>query len=115
MAEGAGTRYSQLAETMASVKQSQEQIQQNHHELQQLVQGLAQKLDMVASHMETWVQGKVAQNTGGPGGSGQQIINPLYEDTTGIQTKAISLEFPRFNGDNPNGWIYHANQFFNYH
>jgi len=26
--------------------------------------------------------------------------------------KAVRLEFPRFKGDNPSGWIYKANQFF---
>ena len=51
MDEGASTRYSQLAESLASVKQNQDQTQQNHNALQHRVQGLAQKLDMVASHV----------------------------------------------------------------
>ena len=40
MAEGAGTRYSQLTESLAAVKQNQDQSQQNHQALQQMVQGL---------------------------------------------------------------------------
>ena len=109
-----GTRFLQLAESLASVKQNQEQNQLNHQALQQLVQGLAQKLDLVTSHVETLVQSKAAQNAGDPGGSGQ-ITNPLYEEHMGIQTKAVRLDFLKFNGDNPSGWIYRANQFFNYH
>ena len=115
MAEGAGIRYSQLAESLTVVKQDQDQFQQHHHALQQMVQGLAQKLDVVASHVEALMQSKAAQNTGNPGGFAQPITNPLYEDNTGIQTRAVRLDFPRFNGENPKGWIYRANQFFTYH
>ena len=74
-----------------------------------MVQGLAQMLDVVASHVEAMVQLKAAQNIGELGGSSQQIKNPLYEDNVGIQTKAERFVFPKFNGDNPSGWIYRAN------
>ena len=115
MAEGAETRYSQLSESLTSVRQNQNQTQQNFNALQHMVQGLAQKLDMVASHVEGMVQLKAAKNTGEPGGSTQQITDPLFEENVGIQIRAARLDFPRFNGDNPSGWIYWANQFFNYH
>ena len=62
MAEGAGTRYSQLAESLAAIKQNQEQTRQNHQALQQLVQGLTQKLNVVASHVEALVQSRATQN-----------------------------------------------------
>ena len=55
MVEGAGTRYSQLAESLTVVKQNQDHFQHNHHALQQMVQGLAQKLEVVASHVEALV------------------------------------------------------------
>ena len=32
-----------------------------------------------------------------------------------VQLKSIRLEFPRFNGDDHIGWVYKANQFFNFH
>ena len=98
MAEG--TRFAQLADSLAAVKQIQDQSQQNFNTLQEVVQGLAQKLDVVASHVEALVQMKAAQNSGDPGGS-TQITNPLFEDHTGIQTRAVRLDFPKFNGDNP--------------
>jgi hypothetical protein len=46
--------------------------------------------------------------------------NPRHEVVSqeGIQQdqlKSILLEFPRFNGDDPIGWVYKANQFFNFH
>ena len=104
MAEG--TRQAQLAESLASVKQNQDQTQQNVNALQQMVLELAQKLDVVASHVEGMVQEKAAKNVGAPEGSSRQITNPLYEENAGIQTRAVRLDFPRFNGDNPNGWIY---------
>lgn len=33
----------------------------------------------------------------------------------GIQSRAIRLEFPRFDGMDPAGWVYKAEQFFAYH
>ena len=33
----------------------------------------------------------------------------------GLQTRFARLDFPRFNGDNPTGWIYKAEQFFQLH
>ena len=32
----------------------------------------------------------------------------------GLQTRFSRLDFPRFNGENPTGWIYKAEQFFHY-
>uniref|UniRef100_A0A6N2N8B9 Uncharacterized protein n=1 Tax=Salix viminalis TaxID=40686 RepID=A0A6N2N8B9_SALVM len=110
MAEGTRTSYSQLAESLTAVKQNQNQFQQNLHALQQMVQGLAHKLDVVASHVETLVQSKAAKNTGDLGGYAQPITNPLYEDNAGIHTRVVRLDFPRFNGENPSGWIYRANK-----
>jgi len=115
MAEGAGTRYSQLAESLAAVKQNQEQYQQNHNSLQQVVEGLAHQLEMVALNVKTLVQMKIVHNSGDPEGSTRQIINPLFEDNRGIQTRAVRLHFPKFYGEDPSGWVYRANQFFNYH
>ena len=77
--------------------------------MQQIVQELTQKLDVMASHVEALVQTKTSQNNGDPGGSSQQITNPMYEENTGIQTRAVRLDFPKFNGDNPSGWVYRAN------
>jgi len=38
-----------------------------------------------------------------------QIDNPLHLPTT------IKLDVPRFNGEDPLGWIFKVNQFFDYH
>ena len=34
------------------------------------------------------------------------------DSTLAAIPKAVRLEFPRFKGDNPSGWVYKANQFF---
>ena len=115
MAEGTGTRYSQLAESLAAVKQNQEQYQQNHNSLQQVVEGLAHQLEVVASNVQTLVQMKTKHNSGDSEGSKRQMTNPLFEDNGGIQTRAVRLDFPKFNGEDPSGWVYRADQFFNYH
>jgi len=36
-------------------------------------------------------------------------------DDRTIHTRAVRLEFPRFDGDNPSAWIYKVNQFFDYY
>ncbi|RVX03831.1 Transposon Tf2-8 polyprotein [Vitis vinifera] len=115
MVEGTGTRYSQLAESLAAVKQNQEQYQQNHNSLQQVVEGLAHQLEVVASNVQTLVQMKTKHNSGDSEGSKRQMTNPLFEDNGGIQTRAVRLDFPKFNGEDPSGWVYRADQFFNYH
>lgn len=115
MAEGAGTRYSQLAESLAAVKQNQEQYKKNHNSLQHMVEGLAQQLKVVASNVEALVQMKTKHDSDDPEGSNRQVNNPLFEDNGGIQTRAVRLDFPKFDGKDPNGWVYRANQFFNYH
>lgn len=38
-----------------------------------------------------------------------------HERNTRIQTRAIRLEFPRFDGIDPASWVYRAAQFFSYH
>ncbi|KAJ0008031.1 hypothetical protein Pint_30812 [Pistacia integerrima] len=115
MAKGIGTRYSQLAKSSVVVKQNQEQSQQNHNSLQQVVEGLAHQLEAVASNVETLVQMKTNHNSSDPKGSKRQMTNPLFEDNGGIQTCAVRLDFPKFNGEDPSGWVYRVNQFFNYH
>jgi len=58
-------------------------------------------------------RGKQTEDT--PSGSRSHMRNPLFEEQGGIQTRAICLDFSKFNGEEPNGWIYCANQFFTYH
>jgi hypothetical protein len=36
-------------------------------------------------------------------------------DDRRIQTRTLRLDFPRFDGDNPSGWSYKVNQFFDYY
>lgn len=79
------------------------------------MEGLVHQLEVVASNVETLVQMKTKHNSGDPEGSKRQMTNPLFEDNGGIQTRAVRLDFPKFNGEDPNEWVYRADQFFNYH
>jgi hypothetical protein len=38
----------------------------------------------------------------------------LHDDRR-IQGRTLRLDFPRFDGDNPSGWSYKVNQFFDYY
>ena len=116
MADGQGhnTRFSQLAESVASLRATQETQNQHQQALQQVVDGLAQQLQLVVANMETLihVQQKSREDSTT---SSTSHGNPLFEEHGGIQTRAIRLEFPKFYGEDPNGWIYRAQQFFTYH
>jgi len=46
----------------------------------------------------------------------QEEDNPdLFQDDRRIQGCTLWLDFPRFDGDNPSGWSYKVNQFFDYY
>jgi len=68
----------------------------------------------VVVNVETLVHTQKKQKEDTPYGS-SHMRNPLIEEHGGIQTWAIRLDFPKFSGEEPNGWIYHANQYFTYH
>ena len=37
------------------------------------------------------------------------------EDQLAIITRSVKIDFPKFDGSNPSGWINKANKFFYYH
>jgi hypothetical protein len=115
MANRYNTRYSQLAESLASVRQTQEIQHQNQEALQQAIEGLTTQLQLVVANVDTLVHTQRKQTKDILSGSRSHVRNPLFEEHGGIQTRAICLDFPKFNGEEPNGWIYRANQFFTYH
>ncbi|KAG2683217.1 hypothetical protein I3760_10G022200 [Carya illinoinensis] len=117
MAEGnVSTRYSQLANSLATLKQVQEMHEKQQAHLQQTVEGLAQQVKVVASNLELMLKHEGKKVEAKPNAKMvTHSLNPLFEDTSGIQTKTICLEFPTFDGANPNEWLYQANQFFKYH
>ncbi|WJZ95606.1 hypothetical protein VitviT2T_014364 [Vitis vinifera] len=53
----------------------------------------------------TLVQMKTKHNSGDSEGSKRQMTNPLLEDNGGIQTRAVWLDFPKFNGEDPSGTL----------
>jgi hypothetical protein len=88
---------------------------QNQEALQQAIEGLTNQLQLVVANVDTLVYTHRNQTEDTPSGSRSHIQNPLFEEQGGIQTRDIRLDFSKFNGEEPNGWIYHANQFFTYH
>jgi len=41
--------------------------------------------------------------------------NDNFREERHIRTRSLRLDFPRFNGENPSGWTYKVNQFFDYY
>lgn len=102
-------------ESLTIIRQVQKAQQKAQESLQQVVDGLAQQLQVVATNMENMIRqvGKKMEET--PVGPVMHSSNSLFDDIGGIQTKVVCLEFPKFDGEDPNGWLYKANQFFSYH
>jgi len=120
MAEG--TRVSQLIETVSGMKQQQELQQQNQQNQQQLLEDIVQQLRNMSTRMDHMTKAQGKRPIGSPPNSptGAVTGNPRHEivpqeGIQQVQLKSIRLEFPRFNGDDPIGWVYKANQFFNFH
>ncbi|KAG6779592.1 hypothetical protein POTOM_015985 [Populus tomentosa] len=82
-----------------------------------LTSGIIVVQSMVDGHNTRYSQlvESLASTEDTPSGSRSHMQNPLFEEQGGIQTRAIHLDFSKFNGEEPNGWIYRANQFFTYH
>lgn len=80
------------------------------------MEGLAQQ-QVVVANVDSLVRssGRWTEDPGEGLGFKLKVANPLYEDHSGIQTRSIRLDCFKFDVDDPNGWIYQANQFFSYH
>ena len=120
MAEG--TRVSQLIETVSGLKQQQEAQQQSQQGQQQLLEDIVQQLRTMSARMDQMAKAQGKRPIGSPPNSPTRSVNGdqrhemiQQEGNHPVQIKSIRLEFPRFNGDDPIGWVYKANQFFNFH
>ncbi|KAA8535119.1 hypothetical protein F0562_030122 [Nyssa sinensis] len=88
---------------------------QKQEALQQAVDGLTAQLQLVVANVETLVRNQGKQKEDVPYGSTSHMGNPLFEEHGSIQTRAIRLDFSKFDGEEPNDWIYRVTQFFTYH
>ncbi|KAA8532521.1 hypothetical protein F0562_032663 [Nyssa sinensis] len=59
--------------------------------------------------LETSIRNQGKQKEDAPYGSTSHMGNLLFEEQSSIQARAICLDFPKFDGEEPNGWIYRAN------
>lgn len=75
---------------------------------------MAQQLQRVAANVETLVTNS-AKQLQKPESSSSHVVNLLYENQNVIHTKALPLDFSKFDGTDLMGQAYPANQFFAYH
>ncbi|KAF8411843.1 hypothetical protein HHK36_004402 [Tetracentron sinense] len=107
MAEG--TRLAQLSESIGKLKEAQESQQQ-------IVDELVQQLSVLASSYESLSRTQYRERELSQGNSiNRKNYNSNHDTMGGILTRAIRLDFPKFNGTDPIGWLYRAHQFFNFH
>ncbi|KAF8398707.1 hypothetical protein HHK36_014564 [Tetracentron sinense] len=93
-------------ETLKSV--SVEQSQLLKHILQQLTGLNAQYEDLKRDHQSDHSHSRTTRGEGGAGSSNSGTFGSIHSRT-------IKLDFPSFEGGDPTGWLYRAEQFFSYH
>ena len=59
--------------------------------------------------------GSVNHNQGGQNNHGGNTSGLQGGNNGEVQSRFVRLDFPRFNGEDPTGWINIAEQFFHYH
>jgi len=113
------------------MSQEVQELQSGQSTLQMLVEALRRSLDEIAQRqsdqfqeMQSMIKGKGEAAHAGAnvqaGSSSQAIPVPvvLPEHSDGgevFSTRPLRLDFPRFNGDDPEGWCYRSTQFFDYY
>ncbi|RWR84947.1 Ty3/gypsy retrotransposon protein [Cinnamomum micranthum f. kanehirae] len=104
MAEG--TRTAQMEEKMRNLQLSQETLKGTTDQHGTLLAEILQRLeDLKESSKNSDSSSSKARNS--QAGS--------FGTNGSIQTRTMKLEFPRFDGTNPNSWLFKAKQYFNYH
>ncbi|KAL4179995.1 hypothetical protein AMTRI_Chr13g122980 [Amborella trichopoda] len=101
MAEG--TRISKLDETVSQLKDTS--IQHG-----QLMSNLQETTARQNQHLNDLYHKIIAMDMNNKREESHHTTSNNY-----IQTQTIRLDFPRFDGSNPAGWIYMAEQLFSYH
>ncbi|KAF5447343.1 hypothetical protein F2P56_032901 [Juglans regia] len=103
MAEG--TRGSVKGQQEGLQKQQeiiQKQLEQHH----QAISGISERLDQLTDMLRSVVESSHVNNQEVRGGNG---------DDRSAVWRGLRLEFPRFNGTDPNGCVFKATQYFDYH
>lgn len=80
-----------------------------------MVESLAHQLQVVANNVVMLVRQAGRRQEESPQDSQSRTNNPLFEETGIIQLRSVRLDFPKFDGEDPNGLLYHANQFLCFH
>ncbi|KAF8398865.1 hypothetical protein HHK36_014729 [Tetracentron sinense] len=101
-----GTRLSQLTDSVNLIKESQQRI----------LDELVQQLGFLATSYESLNRNQYRER--GKHSAGRSVNRNddlIPNETMGIHTRMIQLDFPRFDGTDPSGWLYRAHQFLAYH
>ncbi|KAF8392867.1 hypothetical protein HHK36_021106 [Tetracentron sinense] len=100
MAEGTRSQDTKCIEE--SIRQQSEALK----DIKEWMAGMSLKYDQIVSQL---VESEM--NHGDCSQTGRQR-QPVGRDQ--IQTRYTRVDFPRFNGDNPRGWVYRCDRFFSY-
>uniref|UniRef100_A0A2N9H8H7 RNA-directed DNA polymerase n=1 Tax=Fagus sylvatica TaxID=28930 RepID=A0A2N9H8H7_FAGSY len=97
-------------------------LEEYHEEISGVRDGMAALTEAVAQlNRDRSTRNNLNDNNdGGSVNHGHGAVNGNHNEGNnrvnhgGVQTRFSRLDFPRFNGDDPTGWIYKADQFFRY-
>lgn len=100
-------------ELQQQTQENQQKVQENQ---QQMLENLTKQLETLTMGLQAMVQGSGSGSgeTSNPNPGGRQNPNPNSDPGGGVHLRSVKLDFPKFDGNDPSGWLYRANQFFNY-
>ncbi|XP_057952937.1 uncharacterized protein LOC131147183 [Malania oleifera] len=117
---GEGTRMNQMLESIAGLRRSQEEQQITQAEQQKLLNTVTQQLGALSDAVKNLGKQKLDQE--GLGETSSHDFEYQHRESfngeqhrAGIQTKTVRVDFPKFNGSDPAGWLYTVNHFFLFH
>lgn len=123
-----GTRLSQHSEVVTQMKSDNAELKEAQNWQQTLLEELIQQVGNLANNYTTLshtitslpynqprTNHQNPESSQNPGGNRTHFNNLIFENQGGIHSRTMKLDFPKFDGSDPNGWVFRAQQFFNYH
>jgi hypothetical protein len=103
--------------TQEEFRRTQEDLRRTQDEMLEMLTKQNEQFRQISSHFKFKERECIDAN----GGQGETSRNadPVFQvDSFGgeaFQTRSLCLDFPRFDGEDPEGWCYRASQFFDYY
>lgn len=100
-----------MTEALAALREENTHLREEQERQKEMLATVLKQISNLASSYEALA---VHHNSGEGSSNSKVSNNPLF-DGNGIQARSLRLDFPKFDGTNPDEWILKAQQFFEYY